>query len=219
MKGNQNCSGKYVYCIIKCPEDKKSFGNIGFGGEEVYTQEYRDFAPVISDAPMKEYEINEIEIETHRKVVEKIMEEYSVIPVSYGMIFKNKKLLSISMKAGYKAMKKAMKTIENKAELGIKVILPKGATELNGQMEQLKSDFIDSLDEIAVDTKQLKIFSDRLLLNASFLVDMNKIDNFSDQVSQFVVKYDTLKIQYSGPWPPYNFVDIHILGKKQRGFR
>ncbi len=28
-------SGRYVYCMIKSPDEKKSFGKIGFGGEEV----------------------------------------------------------------------------------------------------------------------------------------------------------------------------------------
>jgi hypothetical protein len=212
-------SGRYVYCIIKSPGEKKSFGNIGFGGEEVYTLEYRDFAPVVSSAPVKKYEVSEEEVEIHKKVVQQVMHEYSVIPTAYGMVFKNKKLITVAMSAGYKAIKKSMQTIDHKIELGIKVVVPKEFINSNGKTELCQSDFLRTLKEIAVDSKELKLFSERLVLNASFLVDRDKVNEFSGRVEHLGKKYDCMKIQYSGPWPPYNFVDIHILSKRRGGIR
>lgn len=210
--------GLYVYCIIRSNGEKKSFGNIGFGGNEVYTIDYKDFSPVISIAPIKKYEVNEDEVELHKNIVQLIMGEHSVIPVAYGMVFKNRKLITIAMNAGYKAIKKAMESIDNKIELGIKVIMPKDA-ELNGKKEECKSEYLERLKKIANDSKELKMFSERLVLNASFLVAKEKIPEFSGEVENLTNKYDYLKTQYSGPWPPYNFVDIHVLSKKKGGFR
>ncbi len=211
-------SGRYVYCIIKSQGEKKSFGNIGFGGEEVYTLEYRDFAPVVSNAAVKKYEVSDEEIELHRRVEEQVMKEHSVLPVAYGMVFKNKKLLLFAMSAGYKAMKKAMSEVDNRVELGVKVFQSKEAAAWDGK-EKCKSDFIEALKKKAVQSKELKLFSDRLVLNASFLVDRDKMDDFSGEVGQLGNKYANLKIQYSGPWPPYNFVDIQILSRRKGGFR
>lgn len=227
-------SGKYVYCIIKSQGEKKSFGNIGFGGEEVYTLEYRDFAPVVSNAAVKKYEVSDEDVELHRRVEEQVMKEHSVLPVAYGMVFKNKKLLLFAMSAGYKAMKKAMNEVDNRVELGVKVFLPKeasqfdepvkkglislGSSKLDGK-EKCKTDFLEALKKKAVQSKELKLFSDRLVLNASFLVDRNAIEDFSGEVEQLGNKYANLKIQYSGPWPPYNFVDIQILSRRKGGFR
>ncbi len=211
-------SGRYVYCMIRSPGEKKSFGNIGFGGEEVYTLEYKDFAPVVSNAAVKKYDVGDEEVELHRKVVELVMREHSVLPVAYGMVFKNKKLLMVAMSAGYKAMKKAMSEVDNRVELGIKVFLPKEALQLDGK-EKCKSDFLEALKKKAVQSKELKLFSDRLVLNASFLVDRDKINDFSGEVEQLGNKYPDIKIQYSGPWPPYNFVDIQILSRRKGGFR
>ena len=118
-------SGRYVYCMIRSPGEKKSFGNIGFGGSEVYTLDFKDMSSVVSDSEMKKYEVNDEEVEVHKKVIKQVMGEYSVIPVAYGMAFKNKKLVTIAMSAGYKAIKKAMKDVDNKVELGVKVFLPK----------------------------------------------------------------------------------------------
>ncbi len=211
-------SGRYVYCIIKSQGEKKSFGNIGFGGEEVYTLEYRDFAPVVSNAAVKKYEVSDEDVELHRRVEEQVMKEHSVLPVAYGMVFKNKKLLLFAMSAGYKAMKKAMNEVDNRVELGVKVFLPKENATWDGK-EKCRSDFLEALKKKAVQSKELKLFSERLVLNASFLVDRDKIDDFSGEVEPLGNKYPNFKIQYSGPWPPYNFVDIHILSRRKGGFR
>lgn len=210
--------GIYVYCIIRSNGEKKNFGNTGFGGNEVYTIDYRDFSPVVSIAPVKKYEVNEEEVELHKNIVQLIMEEHSVIPVAYGMVFKNKKLITVAMSAGYKAIKKAMDSIDNKIELGVKVIMPKDAKP-NGKKEDCRSEYLERLKKIANDSKELKLFSERLVLNASFLVAKDRINEFSGEVEHLTNKYDYLKTQYSGPWPPYNFVDIHVLSKKKGGFR
>jgi hypothetical protein len=213
--------GKYVYCVIKAPEEKLSFGEAGFEGEEVYTMDYRDLAPVVSDVVYREYAVDEEEeVEAHRRVVEQVMREHSVLPVAYGMAFKNRKLLQVAMGAGYQAMQKAFLVVEDKVELGIKVFLPKDLEGWNeAQRAECRTDFLKSLKEKAADSKELKLFSDRLILNAAFLVERARIEEFSEQVSQLVSKYGGAKVQYSGPWPAYNFVDIHILGKKRKGFR
>jgi len=220
MNVSENGGGKYVYCIIKSPGERKSFGDIGFGGGEVYTIEYKDIAVVISDTLTIKYDVdNEEDIVIHRTVVEQVMTDHSVIPVAYGMGFKNKKLVQIAMKTMYKAIKKASQFIDNKIELGVKVILPKNATDWAGNTDECKLDFLENLKGISAESKELTLFSKRLILNATFLVDKDKIDEFSDEMEQLGNKYESLKTQYSGPWPPYNFVDINVLSKKRGGFR
>jgi hypothetical protein len=212
--------GKYVYCVIKAPAKRRSFGEVGFEGEEVYTLDYRDLAPVVSDVVFREYAVDEDEVEAHRRVVEQVMREHSVLPVAYGMAFKNRKLLQIAMGAGYQAMQKAFESVEGKVELGIKVFLPKELESWNElQRAECRTNFLRNLQERAADFKELKLFSDRLILNAAFLVERARMEEFSEQVSQLTSKYGGAKVQYSGPWPAYNFVDIHILGKKRKGFR
>jgi hypothetical protein len=213
--------GKYVYCVIPSPiKERKSFGNIGFDASEVYTMDYRDLSPVVSDVTYRDYAAIEQEVEIHRNVVEQVMREYSVIPVAYGMAFKSKKLLQIAMSAGYQAMQKALPIVDGKVELGIKVFLPKDIEPMNSaQKEECSADFLQSLLAVSSDNKKLKLFSDRLILNSTFLVDKSTMDEFSLQVGRLKERYHEMKVQYSGPWPAYNFVDIHILGGKRRGFR
>jgi hypothetical protein len=211
-------SGRYVYCIIKSPGGRKSFGKMGFGDQEVYTLDYRNLAPVVSDIAMKKFDVNDGEILYHDRVVREVMKDHTVIPVAYGMAFKNKKLLLVAMSAGYTAMTKALKVIDNKVELGIKVIIPQ-VTISKDELERVRSDYLSRFKNKAAQWKELKLFSERLLLNASFLVEQKGIDEFSEEVKGLERDMPLLKVIYSGPWPPYNFVDIHILSKRRGGFR
>jgi hypothetical protein len=219
-KAATDSRGLYVYCVIPYLNEKESFGNLGFDAEEVYTLEYRDLAPVVSDVTYRDYAVDEQEVEVHRNVVEQVMQVHSVIPVAYGMAFKSRKLLQIAMSAGYQAMHKALPVVEGKVELGIKVFLPKDIEPMGPtEREVCSSDFLHSLLAVSADNKKLKLFSDRLILNSTFLVEKSRMDEFSKQVGLLTEKYNNLLVQYSGPWPAYNFVDIHILGGKRRGFR
>lgn len=213
-------NSKYVYCIIKSQEETISFGNIGFQGHEVYTLDCIDFCPVVSDEPFKKYEIdNEEEINIHQNVVKEVMKDYSIIPVAYGMGFKNKKLIQVSMRAGKKAIKKSFTLVDNKVELGIKIFLPKNTEIDNEKREHCKTESAENFEKITSQSKSLNLFSPRLLMNTTYLVDKEKIQIFSDEVEKLKLKYSDYKFQYSGPWPPYNFVDIHILSNKKGGFR
>ncbi|WP_440955504.1 GvpL/GvpF family gas vesicle protein [Methanosarcina sp. Mfa9] len=212
-------NGIYVYCVIRgdppsSQDEVRSFGEIGFGGKEVYTLAYRDLFAVVSEAPLKEYNMdNEEEIEIHQNVVNTIMREKAVIPVAYGMVFKNRKLVLASMKVAYKAVKKALKIVDDKVELGIKLIVPPGEKDLEASDLCVK-EFEEMLGEIVSDSKQLKLFSNRLLMNTAYLVERKKMEVFSDMVEELSRKYESFKVHYSGPWPAYNFVDIRILSNK-----
>jgi hypothetical protein len=116
-------------------------------------------------------------------------------------------------------MKKAMKIVDNKVELGVKIILPQDFDGDLQKVEQCKSEFSNSLKQIAFDSKNLNLFSKRLIMNGSFLVEKDKIEAFSDEVERLRTKYDSFKVRYSGPWSPYNFVDIHIMSQQRGGFR
>ena len=120
----------------------------------------------------------------------------------------------------FEVVKTTGHVVDGKVELGIKVFLPKDHEEWDGaKRQECSSEFVQNLLAVSADWKKLKLFSDRLVLNAAFLVDKSSIDEFSEQVGKLTGKYEHLKVQYSGPWPAYNFVDIHILGGKRRGFR
>lgn len=56
-----------------------------------------------------------------------------------------------------------------------------------------------------------KIINIRMILNAAFLVRKDQEEEFGKKVNELDEKYGhKIKFRYSGPFPPYNFVDIKL---------
>src|SRR6185436_15149077 len=82
--------GKYVYCIIRS-ERLKEFGGIGIGGSQrVYTVHHNDLAAVVSDTPIVIYDPTRENVLAHEFVNETVMKEHTVIPMSFGTVFRSK---------------------------------------------------------------------------------------------------------------------------------
>jgi len=208
--------GKYVYGIVPFVDGGISFGNVGIENNgNVYAINYKDVAAVVSDASVKDYILAEDYIRTHEDVVRTVLKDYSVVPAAFGQVFKNQKILRAVMRNAYKKLRECLKLVDDRIELGVKVILPKRVAE--SLDEQKKEGFRKNGEEIfallnrrAENSVKGRLFSDRLALNASFLVDKENIEEFSEEVGRLSEEYGDLKIKYSGPWPPYSFVTIRI---------
>jgi hypothetical protein len=83
-------NGIYIYGIIKMSEPQE-FGEIGIGSEpsHVHTIGYKDIAAVVSKSPLTAYtsEAKEKVIKdliTHQFVIEKVMSNFTIVPVKFG---------------------------------------------------------------------------------------------------------------------------------------
>jgi len=96
-------------------------------------------------------------------------------------------------------------------ELGLKVVqTEKTVFDYTHNREEYASDILERLRAKAKHAVACDLFSERLVLNASFLVSKEGVDSFSDEVVRLKEKYQALKFLYSGPWAPHNFVYIRI---------
>jgi len=202
--------GKYFYCVIPFGKEK-SFGNIGMNNGEVHTIPYRDVAAVVSDSPMKDYELTEDNTRKHEAVLRKVMEEHTVVPVEFGTTIKNERILRRLLRKAYDPTRECLKLVDNMVELGVKTVLNEDIVFVDhGKRKECISDILGSLNTRAKQAVTGDLFSDRLFLNASFLVNKEDINAFSNEVTNLQEKYPMLKLLYSGPWAPYNFVYIKI---------
>jgi hypothetical protein len=205
--------GKYVYCATLCSE-KMSFGKIGMNNNEVYTIPYKDVAAVVSDSSTKDYELTEDNAKRHEKVIKQVMEDHAVVPAEFGTLIKNETILRHLLSKAYPPTKDCLKLVDNMVELGVKAVINENIVPADAkQRRECISDILGSLKAKAKQAVTGDLFSNRLILNTSFLVNKDDIDAFSDEVARLQKKYPLLKLLYSGPWAPYNFVYIRIGAK------
>ncbi len=231
--------GKYVYCVIKGSE-KRSFGR-GFNGNTVYTVPYRDISAVVSDTPPIEYEPNEANALMHEEIVERIMQEHTVLPLGFGNVFINESRVKWLLAKFYPTFKTYLKKLEGKVEVGVKVFYDSEAAKRELETPNIKVEegdedlakrvveekyynkinekayeygvkIYEALKKHAEDVHLMKRIGGNMVLNGAFLIQKERIEEFKSELEKLEEGHADkgLKIQFSGPWPPYNFVRIHI---------
>ena len=130
--------GKYLYGIIET-QKRESFGNIGVGNSEVYTIQHEDIGAVVSDIPM-DYKVEVAEAITHEKVLRKIMETHTVIPVGFGVVVKNKAEIKSILKHARMKFKSTLEKIRNKLQINVKISWDKALlTDILGENEEIQT--------------------------------------------------------------------------------
>ncbi len=66
----------------------------------------------------------------------------------------------------------------------------------------------DYFNKIAIEKKLKRLQTDNLLLNAAYLVEKDKQDDFKKAFEQLKSTPGDLKFLFSGPWPCYNFITL-----------
>jgi len=69
---------------------------------------------------------------------------------------------------------------------------------------------------VAVASRANKPIGDKMIMNAAFLVTREQETAFDAKVKEIGVRYDKLDFKYTGPWPPYNFVNIRLKLERAR---
>jgi len=81
---------------------------------------------------------------------------------------------------------------------------------LQERSEQLVSEIFDTLGAVSVASRANKPIGDKMILNAAFLVSRDREADFDTKVKEIDARYEHLILKYTGPWPPYNFVNIRL---------
>ncbi len=72
-------------------------------------------------------------------------------------------------------------------------------------------DIYDGLRNVCVASKDNKPIGEKMILNASFLIEKERENEFDAAVTRVAQKFgERLNFRYTGPWPPYNFVNIRL---------
>jgi hypothetical protein len=81
---------------------------------------------------------------------------------------------------------------------------------LQSRTERYVSEIFGALRNVSVASRSNKPIGDRMIMNAAFLVSREMEQAFDTRVKEIGQQYDKLTFKYTGPWPPYNFVNIRL---------
>src|SRR2546423_4472174 len=241
--------GKYVYCIIQSTEALR-FGPLGIGSDpaDVHTVNYKDIAAVVSDTPIEVHDPTRENVLAHERVNETVMRKFTVLPMSFGTVFKTRDDIVELLRSAYDAFGDVLNKMQNKFEFGLKVLWDrdtlireienedegvrrlkseisnqKGSTyfarmqygrmidaALQSRSERYVQEIFTALRDVSVASRANKPIGDKMIMNAAFLVSRDKESAFDQKVKNIGGSHPELTFKYTGPWPPYNFVNIRL---------
>jgi hypothetical protein len=241
--------GKYVYCVIRSSRPGQ-FGMSTIGGDvsTVHTVNYKDLAAVVSDVPIGPLDSTRENVLAHEHVNETVMRQHTVIPMSFGTVFKTREDALELLRSAHDAFDDVLSKMENKLEFGLKVLWDRAAviaeieqqdedirrlkTEIASQKgstyfarmqygrlveaalltrsEQYVSGILGDLRAAAVAARINKPIGDKMIFNGAFLVARDSDAAFDRRVRRIAAQHEQLTFKYTGPWPPYNFVNIRL---------
>ncbi len=85
---------------------------------------------------------------------------------------------------------------------------------LEQRSEQCTAEVLLRLRDVCVASRTNETVGDRMFLNAAFLVQRSREAAFDKCVQALAKDFEEFAFQFTGPWPPYNFVAIRM--KRER---
>jgi hypothetical protein len=177
-----------------------------------------------------------------------VMHEHTVIPMSFGTIFKTHDDIVELLRSAFDAFGDVLNKMQNKLEFGLKVLwdpelavrdvesedediaklkkeisAQKGPTyfarmqygrlvdaALQARSERYVASILNELRDVSVASRINKPIGDKMIMNAAFLISRNQENAFDKKIKDIAGRLDGLTFKYTGPWPPYNFVNIRL---------
>src|SRR5438067_181649 len=243
--------GRYVYGVIHADQSME-FGKMGIGGqgEMVYTVNYQDIAAVVSNTSVYMFDPTRENALAHEHVIESVMKSHTIIPMSFGTVFRTDDDIREVLKSIYPSLKDVLNQMAGKLEFGLKVNWDRDRIieELKHDDEEIRQfhheivrkqlqstyfarmqlgrmidkalgerstqyvrEIYEALRNVCVASRDNQPIGDKMIMNAAFLVERDRETEFDAVVNKIAKKYGKrLKFKYTGPWPPYNFVNIRL---------
>jgi hypothetical protein len=202
----------YTYGVIEQTEFELDLDGGGVAdADQLYTVDHRTLSAVVSDIEVLEPEETDENLRAHDKALQAVMEDErtsAVVPMRFGMVFKSARPLKNILRGSRGVLTRALNEIEGTVEMGLKLITEEDATVDRDAVREAVS---ERLGEVSLEETENGLFSDRLVLNRSYLVERDAREAFDEAIAAIEEEYTgALMVQYTGPWAPYNFVDIEI---------
>jgi hypothetical protein len=248
--------GRYVYGII-AGRDSLTYGKMGLGGqgEMVYTVNHGDISAVVSRTNVFIFDPTRENALAHEHVIESVMKSHTIIPMSFGTVFRTDDDIKEVLRSIYPSLKDVLEQMSGKVEFGLKVTWDRDqiVEELKRQDEEihrfhmeitkkhLQSTYLarmqlgrmidkalvetssqyvreiyEALRSVCVASRDNKPIGEKMIMNAAFLIERQRETEFDAAVNRVAKRFgNRLNFRYTGPWPPYNFVNIRL--KLERG--
>ena len=171
---------------------------------------FRDLGAVVSPAPYHARHGDLQEVEAHREVVESIFRRRPFLPAPIGIVFRSRDALMRWLELHAVTLTDGLGFVEGR--LGARLhVSGKLTAGLDGADVTAKSsEIFRQLRQHAAASITLKPREPGRSASAAFLIERDRWDGFVELVNQEARQHPELAFDQTGPWPPYDFVNMQF---------
>ncbi|MFY2556748.1 GvpL/GvpF family gas vesicle protein [Corallococcus terminator] len=229
----------YLYGVVRA-EGPLDFGPIGLGMPPAHVHTVREgvLVALVSAAPARVVDPTRANLLAHQRAAEVVLREHTLLPVAFGTVLGSEAEVRGLLRSSQDALARALKSLEGKVELGLKVLyhrehlarrmemedpsLRRRESEAEAEHERRLGHAVEmraaldmaamqeGLRPLASATRTDAPVGERMLLNASFLVARDEVAAFEARVRMLAARSDLYAFRFTGPWAPYSFVDVRL---------
>jgi hypothetical protein len=173
----------------------------------------RDLAAIVGESEYTVLEPTAERVAQYTDVVSGFARRGPVLPAPVGVVFKHKDAVHRWLELHYVALSDALSFVDNRVVARVHVWRP-GPPEDREAGTDLAAAAAESLRVLrrsAVTTVPLRVEKvTGIVLSAAFLVEQDLWKDFVSEVDEQGRRTPNLRFELTGPWPPYDFVQMQL---------
>lgn len=174
----------------------------------------RELAAIVEDTEYSVQNAGDAEMARHLQVVTTFFNRDAILPAPVGTVFRTREILERWMDLHYVALSDALAWVEDRVAARVHINRAGGRgpdKDAGADIAGVAGEVMRSLRRHAVSTVPLRSEETTgVVLSAAYLVERQLWKEFSEAVEEERDRHQGIRVDMSGPWPPYDFVRVQF---------
>lgn len=173
----------------------------------------RDVAAVCGQSPYSRPEPTPEKIAHFAAVVDAYSQRGPMLPAPMGVVFRSRDAVQRWLELHFVSLSDALNYVENRVVARVHVWRPGDPEEreVGADLAAVAAESMRALRASSVTTVPLRTEKlTGIVLSAAYLVEVERWNEFTAQVEDLGRESADLRFEVTGPWPPYDFVQMQL---------
>ncbi len=207
-------------------------GVTGLFGNQIFQFPASDLAVIVSEHSAEDArKMDQAAQRDHARVIAECFRHSTVLPFRFGTTFADDDALRRSVRSNQRHFTANVERLRGKAEMHLKVVVDDTAAGCIHRDMTVGQQYLSSLRESATRQRERqskaralslqmhrmflpiaeeitckRMESGKMLLDIAHLIDHKTVERYQNKYSSATQELKECRMQLSGPWPPYHFV-------------
>ena len=173
----------------------------------------RDLTAICGETEYRAMDATRERVEQYTQVVSAFATRGPVLPAPIGVVFKSHEAVERWLELHYVTLSDALSFVDNRVVGRVHIWRPGAADEreAGSDLAAVAAESLRVVRRAAVTTVPLRVEKiTGIVLSAAFLVEQELWDEFAKAVEEQEATAPSLRFELTGPWPPYDFVQMQL---------